>query len=97
MLPWRGDIVSASSGWLELELCVPIMVKPSPHNQTKGASIMKWFIRLKLWNEWRKANVNSKLHQFAVLFNLIPSPTFEMFISSNAYKLTETEFKRYFD
>ena len=45
---------------------------------------------IKRWNRWRKYNCNSKLHKLLVLFNMAPSPTFEMFdtIDTKAAELT---------
>ncbi len=40
---------------------------------------MKRFIeRFKKWNSWRKYNTNSKFHQLLVLFDIVKSPTFEL-------------------
>lgn len=32
--------------------------------------------RLKLWNEWRKHNMNGPLHHFLVLIGFVKSPSF---------------------
>lgn len=37
---------------------------------------------LRLWNEWRKHNINSKIHKILVLLKVRHSPTFEMFCTS---------------
>lgn len=33
----------------------------------------------KAWNEWRKRNLNSRLHKFLVLLGVVKSPTFIVF------------------
>lgn len=36
---------------------------------------------IKLWNEWRKRNLNGKFYKFLVLLKLANSPTFEAYKS----------------
>lgn len=42
---------------------------------------MKKLIKhFKRWNVWRKHNLNSPWHHILVLFGIVKSPTFELFI-----------------
>lgn len=41
---------------------------------------------IKLWNGWRKHNVNGKLHKFLVFIGFTVSPTFEAYKSSSKFK-----------
>lgn len=41
-------------------------------------------IRISIWNEWRKHNINSKFHKLLVLLGLVYSPTFTYF-----YQITD--------
>lgn len=36
--------------------------------------------RYENWKEWRKDNMNSKIHQWLVLFGVRESPSFEQFV-----------------
>ncbi|RGD73827.1 hypothetical protein DW687_08610 [Anaerofustis stercorihominis] len=41
---------------------------------------MKHMIKhFKLWNQWRKVNLNSKFYKFMVLIRLANSPSFEIY------------------
>ena len=49
---------------------------------------MKKFIRdityrLKCWNKWRKGCMNGPFHKFMVLFGMIESPTFNVFLATD--------------
>lgn len=37
------------------------------------------FKHFKLWNDWRKHNLNNTFHKILVLFGIIKSPTFESY------------------
>lgn len=39
----------------------------------------------KKWNEWRKHSLNSWLHDILVLFGIIHSPTFALFVPSREW------------
>lgn len=47
------------------------------------------FNHIKLWNEWRKKNTNSKFYKFMVLTKFVVSPTFE---THKAYKNWNLDF-----
>ena len=36
------------------------------------------FKHLKVWNSWRKKNMNGSLYHILVLFGIVKSPTFEV-------------------
>lgn len=40
---------------------------------------MKFIHRFKIWNVWRKHNKDCVFSKILVLFNIIQSPTFEIF------------------
>ena len=37
--------------------------------------IITW---VKVWNDWRKHNLNGRLHKFLVLIRVVHSPTFDI-------------------
>lgn len=41
---------------------------------------------MKMWNEWRKKNLNGKFYKFLVLIKLANSPTFESYKRALRYK-----------
>lgn len=40
-------------------------------------TVERAFNHIKLWNEWKKKNTNSKFYKFMVLTKFVGSPTFE--------------------
>lgn len=42
---------------------------------TRMKRIISW---VKAWNEWRKHNLNGRLHKFLVLIRVVHSPTFDV-------------------
>ncbi len=52
--------------------------------EDRGGQRMK--TRFKRWNEWRKSNMNSKIHQLLVLLGIRKSPTFELFITQEEWE-----------
>jgi len=47
---------------------------------------MRIFNHLKIWNKWRKHNLNSKFHKFLVLIGFIYSPTYNVVAKDEQYK-----------
>ena len=53
--------------------------------------IRKMLKHAKLWNEWRKNNLNGAGHKFFVLIGVCKSPTFEFFKISRLTDWEESE------
>lgn len=51
--------------------------------------------RFKVWNDWRKRNLNGILHHLFVLFGIIESPTFNAAYHMYDVDLTEIFHKEY--
>lgn len=54
--------------------------------------MIKLLNHIKLWNGWRKHNINSKFHKFMVLLGR-QSPTFEVYKSNDYFQNFCIEYK----